>query len=207
MSDTTPKPSVPTGTTVHVAHCCLVHGCKYGDPDCPVKNRTADQQFPCVQCPSAEDLHDSRRALSDFDRVQRAVIKGWDQEQLLAAAKDCGEEDGPGHCWRCAAFDLYTTRKHAAEAVHLATLPGAALHWTRYFNGEATDLQPGDGLQWWPYPGSEYFREYVVVQDVSAPADHMVTVTLHRTNVPDPLFTVNYPADMQVAISRGIRPA
>lgn len=22
---------------VHISHCCILHGCKYGDRDCPVK--------------------------------------------------------------------------------------------------------------------------------------------------------------------------
>lgn len=38
-----------TGT--HVAHCCVLHGCKYGDDDCPVASGEIGQAAPCEQCP------------------------------------------------------------------------------------------------------------------------------------------------------------
>jgi hypothetical protein len=37
-------------TSVHAAHCCRVHGCKYGDGDCPVALGTIKQKFPCDVC-------------------------------------------------------------------------------------------------------------------------------------------------------------
>lgn len=36
---------------VHVTHCCLDHGCKYGDDaSCPVANGTMVQRYPCEEC-------------------------------------------------------------------------------------------------------------------------------------------------------------
>ena len=35
---------------VHIAHCCVLHGCKYGDKVCPVVQRRAKQEFRCEQC-------------------------------------------------------------------------------------------------------------------------------------------------------------
>ena len=35
---------------VHVAHCCRLHGCKYGDDDCPVATGVAEQSNPCEEC-------------------------------------------------------------------------------------------------------------------------------------------------------------
>lgn len=37
---------------VHTEHCCIQHGCKYGDNDCPVySNRTqVIQSYPCESC-------------------------------------------------------------------------------------------------------------------------------------------------------------
>lgn len=35
---------------VHTEHCCIVHGCKYGDEDCPVASKTKHQSFPCFIC-------------------------------------------------------------------------------------------------------------------------------------------------------------
>ena len=35
---------------VHKTHCCLKHGCKYGDPDCPVILSLIEQKYPCEFC-------------------------------------------------------------------------------------------------------------------------------------------------------------
>lgn len=35
---------------VHESHCCVAHGCKYGDPDCPVVNKQTKQQYLCEEC-------------------------------------------------------------------------------------------------------------------------------------------------------------
>lgn len=35
---------------VHTEHCCVLHGCKYGDVFCTVVTRKADQSYPCERC-------------------------------------------------------------------------------------------------------------------------------------------------------------
>lgn len=35
---------------VHRTHCCLEHGCKYGEEDCPVVNKLVVQTYPCYDC-------------------------------------------------------------------------------------------------------------------------------------------------------------
>lgn len=35
---------------VHTEHCCLKHGCKYGDEDCTVTTGLAPQSYDCEQC-------------------------------------------------------------------------------------------------------------------------------------------------------------
>jgi len=35
---------------VHRNHCCVLHGCKYNDVDCPVVNRLIDQEYICEDC-------------------------------------------------------------------------------------------------------------------------------------------------------------
>lgn len=37
---------------VHITHCCALHGCKYGDYDCPVTNALASQEYMCEECES-----------------------------------------------------------------------------------------------------------------------------------------------------------
>lgn len=34
----------------HDTHCCIDHGCKYGDDDCPVENGLRKQTGPCENC-------------------------------------------------------------------------------------------------------------------------------------------------------------
>lgn len=40
---------------VHTEHCCFVHGCKYGDDDCPVEGGVQIQSFKCEACAWNED--------------------------------------------------------------------------------------------------------------------------------------------------------
>ena len=35
---------------VHIAHCCYIHGCKYGDKDCPVASGEVAQKYLCYDC-------------------------------------------------------------------------------------------------------------------------------------------------------------
>ena len=35
---------------VHKGHCCKVHGCKYGEEDCPVVLGKVKQTHPCMDC-------------------------------------------------------------------------------------------------------------------------------------------------------------
>jgi len=37
-------------TGVHASHCCVYHGCKYFDDDCPVISGETHQQYPCEEC-------------------------------------------------------------------------------------------------------------------------------------------------------------
>lgn len=38
------------GIGVHLTHCCVIHGCKYRDDDCPVADGTKQQEYPCETC-------------------------------------------------------------------------------------------------------------------------------------------------------------
>ena len=41
---------------VHRTHCCVIHGCKYGDLECPVEKGIIKQDYPCESC-NAGDEH------------------------------------------------------------------------------------------------------------------------------------------------------
>jgi len=46
-----------TTKNVHTEHCCSVHGCKYGEKDCPVALGLQKQSYPCEFC-GEDDLKD-----------------------------------------------------------------------------------------------------------------------------------------------------
>lgn len=35
---------------VHTRHCCVIHGCKYDDSNCPVERKIKHQDYECEQC-------------------------------------------------------------------------------------------------------------------------------------------------------------
>lgn len=37
-------------SNVHTTHCCVLHGCKYCDEDCPVANGLQEQEYSCDDC-------------------------------------------------------------------------------------------------------------------------------------------------------------
>jgi hypothetical protein len=52
-----------TEIRVHQSHCCALHGCKYGDKDCPVIIRLVIQTSTCDSC--------------DEDGISRLVEVGY----------------------------------------------------------------------------------------------------------------------------------
>ncbi len=43
---------------VHITHCCVKHGCKYGDIDCPVATKLVLQKYPCEDCINKIPIYD-----------------------------------------------------------------------------------------------------------------------------------------------------
>ena len=41
---------VEDNMSVHSRHCCILHGCKYGDEDCPVLTKKEKQEITCEDC-------------------------------------------------------------------------------------------------------------------------------------------------------------
>lgn len=55
---------------VHTSHCCILHGCKYGDEDCTVTSKIREQQYPCESCTS-----DGIYSLKELNAVRMGIIK------------------------------------------------------------------------------------------------------------------------------------
>lgn len=56
--------------SVHDAHCCRYHGCKYGDDDCPVV-AGLEEGVACEQC-TEYDLSAEKAVLDLYQRLFRA---------------------------------------------------------------------------------------------------------------------------------------
>lgn len=53
-----------TDKCVHTEHCCVIHGCKYCDDDCPVETGVKKQSYMCEMCEMLEE---------DYERLQEYV--------------------------------------------------------------------------------------------------------------------------------------
>ena len=58
---------------VHASHCCKWHGCKYGDPDCPVYNGDVEQLYLCEDCDW--ELEEEEYIRKQLVRIEE--IKKW----------------------------------------------------------------------------------------------------------------------------------
>lgn len=62
----------------HAAHCCIEHGCKYGDSDCPVVMGLVGQLYPCEECDEAENkCNPCSQAVPPTPVFENQVIPGW----------------------------------------------------------------------------------------------------------------------------------
>lgn len=64
---------------VHASHCCKQHGCKYGDPDCPVEFGDEPQKYPCEMC--ADETDEQAEYEHEIHRIlNRTSIPRFDQQ-------------------------------------------------------------------------------------------------------------------------------
>jgi hypothetical protein len=61
---------------VHASHCCVWHGCKYGDPDCPVETGKVKQLYLCECC--TELLRDESYLRQQLKIIEK--IKAFKEE-------------------------------------------------------------------------------------------------------------------------------
>lgn len=57
---------------VHQTHCCKFHGCKYGEPDCPVVKGLIQQYYLCEYCHI--DLEEEEYHKSVLNRVNKIKL-------------------------------------------------------------------------------------------------------------------------------------
>ncbi len=56
---------------VHTEHCCLHHGCKYGDDDCTVMSLRNRQSYLCEECAIGLDEKSEERV----NRMYQAALQ------------------------------------------------------------------------------------------------------------------------------------
>ena len=71
---------------VHQTHCCFIHGCKYGDDDCPVVKGRLEQDYLCESC--AWDGLDSMELFREAVKLDSINLEKEDYEKLIAEISD-----------------------------------------------------------------------------------------------------------------------
>ncbi len=65
---------------VHRTHCCIRHGCKYGDENCPVVNKKIKQEYLCEECgdegiKTIDELFESKKLkYKIYDKVNKECV-------------------------------------------------------------------------------------------------------------------------------------
>ena len=82
---------------VHTEHCCLKHGCKYGDEDCTVVTGLAPQSYDCEVCDwekedpqyiRIKELEDVLKAFVNWKTNEAGTSSLVDDEELWKRAEE-----------------------------------------------------------------------------------------------------------------------
>ena len=84
---------------VHTEHCCVTHGCKYSQADCPVVSGMKKQTHPCEDCVDDTPATSVGELLKKLDRTwrKRGVdttyrVDLFDGDQVIAVGDQTGED-------------------------------------------------------------------------------------------------------------------
>lgn len=69
---------------VHKRHCCILHGCKYGEDDCPVVNEEVRQDHVCESCgwdgiKNVDGIYKYIEFVNKLDSLQKSLTKAKEQ--------------------------------------------------------------------------------------------------------------------------------
>jgi len=65
---------------VHRTHCCVAHGCKYGDRDCPVETGRIKQDYTCEECDYV--------GIENLEDLQNYVMRSMNDEVPLISEEN-----------------------------------------------------------------------------------------------------------------------
>jgi hypothetical protein len=79
---------------VHIHHCCAIHGCKYGDEDCPVWGLLVKQKYPCWDC----DDEQAEKVMNRPKTLAEASVEYYDAwrnlfDTFISELKDIVKRD------------------------------------------------------------------------------------------------------------------
>jgi hypothetical protein len=72
-------PDDPCRHGIHYEHCCIEHGCKYGDNNCPIWVGKQRQARPCQDC-STTDIF-SHPIIPPIEELQERNLNDVDNDQ------------------------------------------------------------------------------------------------------------------------------
>lgn len=72
---------------VHASHCCVEHGCKYGDKNCPVVQGMIEQKHPCEDCEPGMMIREGYTSLDQICALARRRIEDFKAHYLEGHAK------------------------------------------------------------------------------------------------------------------------
>lgn len=86
----------PDNWGVHRTHCCVYHGCKYGDEDCPVATKKITQWYPCESCaegPADHQIDTFRISPASLQKeVEETFTKAFGRTPLRQRIEDIFKE-------------------------------------------------------------------------------------------------------------------
>jgi hypothetical protein len=68
---------------VHETHCCVDHGCKYGDHDCPVASGEVEQKYDCEECVSGGRLANENLANEAANKIADLFAPGFFDDRMV----------------------------------------------------------------------------------------------------------------------------
>jgi hypothetical protein len=84
----------------HKGHCCVKHGCKYGNKDCPVVARRVIQDYTCEECSMA-----GIQSVPELTEQVRGEVKGtYKIEVIMEPDKEMAEQ-GTSYFWSVLRYD------------------------------------------------------------------------------------------------------
>lgn len=93
----------------HASHCCVLHGCKYGDKECPVVNGSAEQLYLCETC--------DEEGIKSLDTLKMAQIPPVELLSRFEKAVSTLEHAGGDRAWAQGERALMLTELHRRLAV------------------------------------------------------------------------------------------